>query len=297
MTFAITYRCNSKCTMCNIWQTYKNHPHKYQEELSFKEIREAFRKSNILKKTRVFIIAGGEPFLKSEFSDVILFLKELNPSVSIIIASNGQNSDLIEDKLRFIRHGLVKGGMENSVLYIGVSLDGMEEKHDKMRGIKGSYRNALRTVEMIRNIDGIFPGFVFTFTPKNYDQFVPILNLANEMEIPLTFQFAQTSGHYYDNKNINFDWTKKQIAKVRNILHETRYFDLIRKGFIDYRSSHSFKDRLLSYNRYFLDYVLKYQIHQERHFDCFSGTHSCFLDPYGIVYPCISLEKSIGNIR
>jgi MoaA/NifB/PqqE/SkfB family radical SAM enzyme len=228
---------------------------------------------------------------------IVLVFNELNPSAQIIIASNGQNPELVEDKLNNIRQGLEKNQNNDSIIYVGVSLDGMEETHERMRGIEGVYRNALKTADIIRNIEGMHAGFVFTFTPQNYKEFLPVLNLSKEMNIPLTFQFGQTSSHYYDNRDMDFSWTREQIEEVRDILKETRYFDVIRKGFFDYGSSRALKDRLLSYNRFFLEYVLEYQLHPARHFNCFSGTHSCFLDPYGNVFPCISLGKSMGNIR
>jgi len=297
LTFAITYRCNSKCTMCNIWRKYQEDPQRSGEELSAQEIGNIFRRSEILKKTRIFIIAGGEPFLKNDFNDIVLLFNELSPAASIIVASNGQNSDLIGMKLRNIRQVLIERGNRESVIGVGVSLDGMEETHDRVRGVKGSFRKALKAVEVIRNIEGMFAGLNFTFTPDNYKEFYSVCNLAREMKLGLTFQFAQTSGHYYDNRDIHFNWTKEQIDEVRDILKKTRYFDIIRKGYFDYGISRALKDRLLSYNRFFLDHVLAYQLHKERHFNCYSGTHSCFLDPYGNVYPCISYEKDMGNIR
>lgn len=296
LTFSITYLCSSKCTMCNIWEKYKKDPHKSREELSIQEIRDAFSKSEILKKARIILITGGEPFLKRDFSDIILFFNELNPAASIIIASNGQSPDLIKDKLENIRQALVKRGNRDTVIGVGVSLDGMEETHDRVRGIKGSFKNALRTVEVIRNIEGIFTGLSFTFTPENFKEFYSVRELAKEMKLGLTFQFAQTSSHYYENKDIHFSWNPEQIDEVRDILKKTRYFDVIRKGFFDYGTSRALRDRLLSYNRFFLEHVLEYQLHQERHFNCFSGTHSCFLDPYGNIYPCISLGENMGNI-
>ena len=297
LIFAITYLCGSRCTMCNIWQKYKDDPHKNREELSAGEIREAFSRSEILKRARILIIAGGEPFLKKDFNEIILFLKSFNPAAPVIIPTNGQHPDLIEDKLKGLMQSLLKQGDSDPVLYVGVSLDGMEETHERTRGIKGSFRDALRTVEILRDIKGIYTGFVFTFTPQNYREFKSVVKLSKEMKMPLTFQFAQTSSHYYDNKEICFDWTREQIDEVREVLHETHYFDVIRKDFFDYRSSRAFTDRLLSYNRYFLEYVLEFQLQQRRNFDCYSGTHSCFLDPYGNVFPCISLGKNIGNLR
>ncbi|HKZ58001.1 MAG TPA: radical SAM protein [Thermodesulfovibrionales bacterium] len=260
LTFAITYLCGSKCAMCNIWQKYKDDPHKNREELSAGEIREAFSRSEILKRARILIIAGGEPFLKKDFNEIILFLKSFNPAAPVIIPTNGQHPDLIEDKLKELMQSLLKQGNRDSVLYVGVSLDGMEEAHERMRGIEGSFRDALKTVEILRNIKGIYTGFVFTLTPQNYREFKSVVKLSKEMKMPLTFQFAQTSSHYYDNKEIHFNWDREQIDEVRDILRETHYFDVIRKEFLDFRFSRTFMDRLLSYNRYFLEYVLELAI-------------------------------------
>jgi MoaA/NifB/PqqE/SkfB family radical SAM enzyme len=297
LTFATTYMCDSRCTMCSIWQKYRKDPLLQNEELDVQEIRNAFRNSKFLKNIKILLIGGGEPFLKDDFSEIIILLRELSPSAAIIIASSGLDPTLIEDKLNKIKQGIKSQNNGDSFIGVGVSLDGTAITHDRMRGRKGSFKRALKTIETIGEMEGMHVGIAFTFTPQNYKKFYSVRDLANAMKIGLTFQFAQTSGHYYDNTDKNFNWTREQIDEVRGILKETHYFDVIRKGFLDYGIGRSFKDRLLDYNRFLLEYVLDYQLHPGRKFNCFSGTHSGFLDPYGNVFPCISLGKSMGNIR
>ena len=40
-----------------------------------------------------------------------------------------------------------------------------------------------------------------------------------------------------------------------------------------------------------------WQKNPKRKIKCYAGTHSFFLDPYGDIFPCIMLNKKIGNIK
>jgi len=289
LIFAITYLCDSKCTMCNIWQKYKNYPDKYREELTIEEIREIFKRSNFLKQIQIIGIAGGEPFLKKDFVDIVLFFYELNPFLKMRIPSNGQKPKLIEEKLRLIRHTLGEREIKDCDMVVGFSLDGIGDTHDRIRGAKGSYQRVLEAVELIKKIDGIKVNISFTFTPDNYKDFIAVYDLSKRLDISLSFQFAQVSSNFYDNIEKQFKWNKEQLFEIREFLIRTR--------FLRDESNRSLADRLLSIDRFFLEYVIEYQQSQGRSFDCFSGTHSCYIDPYGNIFPCIMLDKSYGNIR
>src|SRR5207249_11174898 len=56
-------------------------------------------------------------------------------------------------------------------------------------------------------------------------------------------------------------------------------------------------ERALNPDTYFYSRMTDYQRAPRRIFECFSGTHSFFLDPWGNVYPCITLSTSLGNLR
>jgi MoaA/NifB/PqqE/SkfB family radical SAM enzyme len=221
LIFAITYRCNSKCTMCNIWQIYRDNSEKFKEELSVKEIRGKFGESKLLKQFRSILIGGGEPFLKDDFVDIVLFFYELNPSLSIIIASNGQRPDFIKEKLEFITRTLVKRGIKDYKLVVAFSLDGIGDVHDRMRGIKGSYQRVMETVKLVKKVHGVYTGFPFTFTPGNYKEFLSVYELSKQLDVGCSFQFAQVSNHYYDNEEKQFKWNKEQLAEIREILIQT----------------------------------------------------------------------------
>ena len=73
LTFATTYMCDSRCTMCNIWQKYRKNPYMQNEELDVHEIRDVFRNSKFLKNIQILLIGGGEPFLKDDLVKLLFY--------------------------------------------------------------------------------------------------------------------------------------------------------------------------------------------------------------------------------
>ena len=46
----------------------------------------------------------------------------------------------------------------------------------------------------------------------------------------------------------------------------------------------------------YLSNMVNYVRNRRRLFRCFSGTHSLFMDPYGNIFPCILLNKLLGDV-
>ncbi len=67
---AITYACDGRCRMCNIWRRYRENPEAIQNELSFDEIAQAFEGSNYLRFLDEILITGGEPFLRMDLFEI-----------------------------------------------------------------------------------------------------------------------------------------------------------------------------------------------------------------------------------
>ena len=83
LTFAITYRCQSRCLTCNIWQM------KPTNELGLDEIRK-FAMANSFKWIE---ITGGEPFLRSDIVEVVkAFLEGSKDLYIVTIPTNSLTS-------------------------------------------------------------------------------------------------------------------------------------------------------------------------------------------------------------
>ena len=131
VVFEATDRCNSRCTHCNIWKT-ENDP----DPLTPEEIERAFG-DELFKDTRYIQITGGEPVLRSDMEEIVLGIHRAVPGAALQLSTNG----LLPDRVM----NVVKTALANSInFYVGVSLDGIGEAHDRIRGIRGNFKKADR---------------------------------------------------------------------------------------------------------------------------------------------------------
>ena len=87
---AVTYKCNSRCTMCDIWKLKENS----NLELDYyKKLPKTLRDINV---------SGGEPFLRQDLVQLIKILRKTYPKAKMVISSNGFLTDLIKEKMREI---------------------------------------------------------------------------------------------------------------------------------------------------------------------------------------------------
>ncbi|MFH1778343.1 MAG: radical SAM protein [Candidatus Omnitrophota bacterium] len=130
ITFIPTWRCNSRCLMCEVWR--KN---LQQNEMSISEIRTIFSQLGVLIGVR---ITGGEPFLRDDLAQIInLIIQENNPQI-IHITSNGYLTDQILKTIDSIS--------EPSRIHLKISIDAFGAEHDKIRGIPGAFAKAEKTL-------------------------------------------------------------------------------------------------------------------------------------------------------
>lgn len=90
---------------------------------------------------------------------------------------------------------------------------------------------------------------------------------------------------YYKNLNIDINYEKCFLEETRKIIAGSQ--PQKRKGLLN-----------TLVHRIYLEKSIEFiQQHGRRTFPCFSGFFSFFLNPQGEVFPCISMDKCLGNIR
>ena len=107
--------------------------------LSTEEISRAVRDMGELG-VRTFIITGGEPLLRGDIFDVMALAKDQGIK-NICLATNGY---LVE---RYARE-LKQAGLSRVYL----SVDGIAEKNDEFRGMKGSFQKVLEALDFFKKI-------------------------------------------------------------------------------------------------------------------------------------------------
>ena len=91
---------------------------------------------------------GGEPFLKKDLVDCVRVICEKIPTLKYFyIISNGYTTELILQKMKEIRKICDE---HNVKIDLSISVDGVGEMQDFMRGKKGAWEHADATVRMLK---------------------------------------------------------------------------------------------------------------------------------------------------
>lgn len=145
-----TRTCNLKCVHC---YTDSENMH-YEGELSTEE---GITLLNDLADFSVpsVLFSGGEPLLRKDLFTLIDHAsnKKLRP----VISTNGT----------VINREMAQRIKDSGVVYVGISLDGMEEINDKFRGVEGAFPRAMDGFNNCRAVDQRV-GLRLTLTRQNY---------------------------------------------------------------------------------------------------------------------------------
>jgi molybdenum cofactor biosynthesis enzyme MoaA len=118
LNYAVTYRCNARCKICNTWKKYVDSPENQKEELKLDEIDSIFRNFDLTWIS----LTGGEPFLRNDLPDIAAIIYTHNPHIHLLtIPTNGSLPDTIFGSVERI---LEETEIPNMV--VSVSLDGDE---------------------------------------------------------------------------------------------------------------------------------------------------------------------------
>ncbi len=278
MTFAITYKCQSRCLTCNIWQR------KPVNELTVDEIREFAKKNNYF---RWLEITGGEPFLNSDIVEIVKAFVQNSDGLFILTMPTNSlcNQEMLAGKLKQILDlGIPK-------VSITLSLDGNRELHDKIRGIPGNFDKVMsmarRLKELQKEYKNLFFVFGYTMSRLNQGHLEETINDVRK-ELPWAtannfhVNVGQLSGMYYGNEDMQIAADRESVAKEVKMLLKMRKKEI---GMIPIIEG--------IFLRKLVDYVTTGKSPMRSR----SMDVSLFLDSYGNVFPSIMWDKKIGNIR
>ena len=275
LSYAVTYRCNLKCKMCNIWKKSPS-----DDELTLGEIDNFFKKAN---KFSWVGIAGGEPFLRTDLTEIIDVVNTYCKRLCVLhFATNGQLTDRIIDLTRYIR----KRNKNLKIVYT-ISIDGPPLLHDEIRGASGAWDKAVRSFKYLNDIDKSVKAHIgFTLSSYNMDKFEDTFISLKEVYPRLKFDdisvnIFQKSSFYYDNQDMRDLDATKVINQIRRILELDK----------DSLSINSFLKRI--YLKFYLRYINTHRCPLK----CQALSSTCYLDPYGDLYPCVVYNKKLVNIK
>ena len=199
----ITKRCNLRCIHC-----YANAVSSGKDTISTEQAKEIL-KDLANYGVPVILFSGGEPLMREDLVELAKFAVELG--MRAVISTNG--TLITKQKAKELK--------EVGLSYVGISIDGTEEIHDKFRRQKGAFKKAMEGVENCM-AEGLKVGLRFTINKSNYQEVTKIFKLVKERSIPrICFYHLVYSGR--GSALINEDLDHKQTRELMDtILLETK---------------------------------------------------------------------------
>ena len=132
LTYIVTFTCNARCVMCDSWR--KPSP----DDLGLAEIEKIFAQLPRMDAVR---LSGGEPFVRRDLLDIADAAQELLDPLFLHVTTNGFLTDRIVNFCEERRRSIP--------LRLLISVDGMREKHDQIRGHARAWDYVVRTIETL----------------------------------------------------------------------------------------------------------------------------------------------------
>jgi len=203
-------RCNLTCMHCYSISTDVDFP----GELSTSEV---FQVLEDLKAARVpaLILSGGEPLLRKNIFDIAARAKALGFYTAL--STNGTLIDLP------LAGRIAAAGFD----YVGISLDGLRETHERIRRKAGAFEAALNAMRLCRDM-GVKVGMRFTLTQLNAAELPALLDLAEHEHIP-KFYLSHLNYAGRGNTNRRHDANLRVARAAMDLLFE-RALDYAERG-------------------------------------------------------------------
>ncbi|MFH1580063.1 MAG: radical SAM protein [Thermoplasmatota archaeon] len=259
---AVTYACNARCQMCNIWKTPPANllrPDEY---------------SKLPLSLRTINISGGEPFLRSDLVEVVREIHSILPNARLVFSTNGSMTETVISKLNQIRAFHPRIG-------VGVSIDGIGPTHDKIRGVPGIFDRAISTVKKLKEAGYADLRIAMTLVEGNVREVKQVYELSRKLGVEFTMTLAHDSDVYFKKSN---NISPGLLTAVSEELPDVLQCQL-RSG--------SAKDWFRAYHTWG---IMDAKHRQRSTSNCEAGRRYFFMSPEGDVYPCNVLNEKIGNI-
>jgi Fe-coproporphyrin III synthase len=256
-----TYRCQMRCKMCDIWK----YPTDERKEISPKDIEK-------LPSLKFANVTGGEPFQRRDLEDIVSVLFTKAPRV-VISTSGWHYQKIIKLAEKFPKIG------------IRVSIEGLSQVNDDLRGKQGGFDNGLKVLLKLREMGIQDIGFGITVSNNNSEDMLWLYRLSKQLKMEFATATFHNSFYFHkdDNKVVNKD------IVIQNF--EELILKLLKEN-----SPKSW------YRAFFNLGLINYIQGGKRMLPCEAGTANYFIEPYGDVYPCNGLEdriwkESMGNLH
>lgn len=282
ITFGLTMKCNSLCKTCNIGLNFRKNPSVADNELTLEEYEKILK--NIGEAGKWFVLSGGEPFMKQDIDKIAKLVNDYCKPDVIVIPTNGILRDLILKRVE----NILEWCKETPRITINLSIDGIGDKHDYVRGVKGNFERSMETYAGLKKLKDKY---------KNLEIGVhTVISKLNCKDFPEIYQYVE--------EKLKPDSYITEIAEQRIELDS---IDLpITPNFEEYSQAINLliegmeKKQLDIKQRFRLEYYRMVKAWLQRRtqiFPCYAGWASAQINAKGEVWTCCVRAESVGNLR
>jgi MoaA/NifB/PqqE/SkfB family radical SAM enzyme len=282
LIFYVTSICNSRCKMCFNWKY--NNSKSIKNEFTLEEIYRFSKKAGYLQYVT---LGGGEPFLRKDIDEICRIFYENSHTEIFSIPTNCMNPEFIRVKTRKMLEKC-----PNAIFRISMSIDGIGDLHDFIRGVKGNFKKVEETYKVLRKLREEYPNLEIlantTFSIYNQDKIKEIHDFIKKNFRTDMYGLTLVRGNTRNlvSKNIDLGKYEKAIK-----IFENEYFN--NKG----EKRHPLQRLLTILPIFTRREVLKTAVSQKRTYDCYAISKFVVVDSFGNVFACEMLPNKLGDLR
>ncbi|HEX6395443.1 MAG TPA: radical SAM protein [Acidimicrobiales bacterium] len=278
ITVSVSYKCNSRCKTCNVWQLPN-------DDLTLNEWDLVFQ--SLGKAPYWFTFSGGEPTWRPDLPEMVeSAYRHCRPGI-INIPTNGILDRVIPGRIERV----LQVAPESEVV-VNLSIDGYGEKHDEIRGVPNNWRRAMSTYQQFKELKSKYSNLTLGIHT--------VLSNFNIDSFPELCEFVQ--------KELKPDQYITEIAEERveldtvglGITPTAERYEVAIDVLLDSLRG----QRLLgvaevtqAFRRRYYEIVKRTLREQKQIIPCMAGVASAQIAPNGDVWTCCIRAQSMGNLR
>src|SRR5579871_1584411 len=278
LTISVSYRCNSRCKTCNVWQ-------RPNDDFTLEEYDKTF--ASMGRSPYWFTFSGGEPTLRKELPEMVASAyRHCRPGI-INIPTNGIQYKTIPRRVEQVLLAAPR-----SEVIINLSLDGVGERHDEIRGVRDNWKHAMLTYAELKKLKA-----------KHRNLTVGIHTVISNFNVEAFPELCE-----YVQRELKPDSYITEIAEQRveldtvglGITPTVERYSVAIDALLE-----SMRDQQLmgvaevaqAFRRQYYELVKRTLREHRQVIPCMAGVASAQIAPNGDVWPCCIRAQSMGNLR
>jgi len=278
LILGMTNLCNSRCVTCFYWDHLNVNRHL---EMSLEEYDRALAD---LPSLYSIVLTGGEPTLNRDLPAVTRILYRRHDASNVTMPTNALIPEQAESA---VAHALESRRDDRQTFTVGLSMDHLGERHDKIRGAPGNFVRLVETYSRLMALKRRTAGLTVTvqtvLASFNRDDLPEITEWVAENLPEIDFHSFELLRPPFPDASIR-PLTVEEYSRALTFLRPywarfDRYRPILRKLKVAAREAE-----------------LETLAEERMVYPCYAGTISGVLNPEGTVSLC-EVQWEIGNIR